>query len=65
VESPVEYYSARLSNKQRKKTLIEEVLATETENNRFKNAYAKVQAVKTSGRKAFYKAHKAKRSRRS
>jgi hypothetical protein len=65
VESPVEYYSARLPNKQRKETLADEVLAIEAENHRFKNAYAKVQAAKTSGRKASYKVRKAKRSGRS
>ena len=65
VESPVEYYSARLPNKQRKKTLADEVLAIEAENHRFRNAYAKVQAAKTSGKKASYKVRKVKRSGRS
>ncbi len=54
-----------MPNKQRKKTLVDEVLAVEAENRRFRNAYAKVQAVKTSGKKASYKARKAKRSGRS
>jgi len=61
----VEYYSARLPNKQRKKTLVDEVLAVEEENHYFRNAYAKVQAVKTSGKKATYKVRKAKRLGRS
>jgi hypothetical protein len=65
VESPAEYYSARLPNKQRKKTLADEVLAVEAKNHHFRNAYAKVQAVKTSGKKASYKVRKMKRSRRS
>jgi hypothetical protein len=54
-----------LPNKQRKKTLVDEVLAVEAENHRFRNAYAKVQAVKTSGRKGSYKVRKAKRPGRS
>lgn len=65
VESATEFYSARLPNKQRKKTLADEVMAVEAEDRRLKNAYTKIQAVKTSGKKAFYKARKAKRSRRS
>ncbi|KAI9744299.1 MAG: hypothetical protein M1818_002451 [Claussenomyces sp. TS43310] len=65
IESPAEYFSARLPNKQRKRTFADEVLAVEAGNNRFKSAYAKVQADKTSGKKAYYKARMAKRSKRS
>jgi hypothetical protein len=54
-----------LPKKQRKKTLADEVLAVEAENHRFRDAYAKVQAAKTSGKKASYKVHKVKRSGRS
>jgi hypothetical protein len=61
----VEYYSARLPNKQRKKTLVDEVLAVEAENHHFRNAYAKVQAIKTSGKKVPYKIRKVKRHGRS
>jgi hypothetical protein len=64
VESHAEYYSARLPNKKRKKTLADEVLAVEAENHRLRNAYAKAQAVSTSGKRAYYKALKAKRSGR-
>ncbi|RFU33530.1 hypothetical protein B7463_g2839, partial [Scytalidium lignicola] len=62
VESPAEYFSARLSNKQRKKTLAEEVLAGEKETGRFKSKYAEIQSVKTSGKKESYKIRKAKRT---
>jgi hypothetical protein len=65
IESPAEYYSARLSNKQRKKTLADEVLAVEAENHHFRNEYAKLQAVKTSGKKGSYKIRKMKRSGKS
>ncbi|KAH8803150.1 Fcf2 pre-rRNA processing-domain-containing protein [Xylogone sp. PMI_703] len=64
IESPVEYFSARLSNKERKKTLTEEVLAGEKETGRFKRKYAEIQAVKTSGKKASWKIRKAKRAGR-
>jgi len=62
IEGPTEYFSARLSNKQRKQTFVEEVLATEASTGRFKNKYGEIQAAKTSGKKAHYKALKAKRS---
>ena len=54
-----------MPNKQRKKTLADEVLAVEAENHHFRNAYAKVQAVKTSGKKVSYKVRKVKRFGRS
>ncbi len=65
VEAPAEYYSARLPNRLRGKTMADEVLAAEAANHRFRNAYAGVQAAKTSGKKADYKVRKAKRSGRS
>ncbi|TKX24224.1 hypothetical protein C1H76_3527 [Elsinoe australis] len=62
IEGPTEYHSARLSNRDRKRTLVEEVLAGERQSGRFKKKYGDVQAKKTSGKKAFYNALKAKRS---
>ncbi|KAF2151199.1 rRNA-processing protein FCF2 [Myriangium duriaei CBS 260.36] len=62
IEGPTEYYSARINNKDRKRTFVEEVLAGEQETGRFKRKYGDVQAKKTSGKKAFYNALKAKRS---
>lgn len=62
IEGPTEYHSARLSNRDRKRTLVEEVLAGEQQSGRFKKKYGDVQAKKTSGKKAFYNALKAKRS---
>lgn len=61
IEGPTEYYSSRLLNRERKKTFIEEVLAAEEENGRFKRKYGDIQALKTSGKKAFYKKLKEKR----
>lgn len=55
IEGPTEYFSARLSNKDRKRTLAEEVLENEKASGRFKKKYAEVQALKTSGKKAHYK----------
>lgn len=64
IEGPTEYYNARLQNKERKKTFVEEVLAQESETGRFKNKYNEIQKSKTSGKKAFYKALKEKRKGR-
>jgi len=55
IEGPTEYFSARLSNKDRKRTLIEEILAGESSTGRFKLKYNEIQAAKTSGKKAHYK----------
>ncbi|KAF2405165.1 Fcf2-domain-containing protein [Trichodelitschia bisporula] len=63
VEGPTEFYSARLRNKDRKETFVEDALAGEVETGRFKRKYEEVQTKKTSGKKAFYKALKAKRSK--
>ncbi|KIW01755.1 uncharacterized protein PV09_06931 [Verruconis gallopava] len=55
VEGPTEFYSARIENKQRKQTFVEEVLAGEKESGRFKSKYEELQAVKKSGKKGYYK----------
>jgi len=64
VEGPTEYYSARLSNKDRKRTFVEEVLAGEQATGRFSKKYGDIQVTKTSGKKAHYKALQAKRKKR-
>lgn len=64
VEGPTEYYSARLSNKDRNKSFVDEVLAGEQANGRFRKKYGDVQVGKTSGKKAYYKAVQEKRSKR-
>lgn len=61
VEGPTEFYSARVANRDRKRTFVEEVLAGERETGRFKNKYDQVQSSKTSGKKAYYNDLKAKR----
>jgi hypothetical protein len=62
IEGPTEFFSGRLTNKQRKQTFVGEILETESSTGRFRNKYRDIQAVKTSGKKAYYKALKAKRS---
>jgi hypothetical protein len=61
VEGPTEFFSGRIQKKDRKKTFVEDALATEAKTGRFKMKYGEVQMKKTSGKKAFYKALKAKR----
>ncbi|KAH9221879.1 putative rRNA-processing protein fcf2 [Leptodontidium sp. 2 PMI_412] len=55
IEGPTEYFSSRLLNKDRKRTLVEEVLAGEKASGRFKSKYNEIQDAKTSGKKAHYK----------
>ena len=62
IQGPAEYFSSRLPNKERKRTLVEEVLANEQFTSRFKKKYNEIQALKTSGKKAYYKNLKAKKS---
>ena len=53
IAGPADFYSGRLTRKERKKTLLEEVTA---EHNAVKlnSKYAGIQRTKSSGRKAFY-----------
>ena len=64
IEGATEFFSARIAKKDRKKNFVEEALAGESENGRFKRKYDEVQASKTSGKKAYYKAVQAKRARK-
>ncbi|KAM0793870.1 Fcf2 pre-rRNA processing-domain-containing protein [Usnea florida] len=63
IEGPAEYFSSRLPNKHRKRTFIEEVLANEKLTGRFKKKYSEIQASKASGRKAYYKKMKERKSK--
>ena len=55
VEGATEFFSARMTKKERKKTLVEEVLETEDKTRRFKNKYGEIQEKKQSGKKGHYK----------
>ena len=65
IEGPTEYFSGRLSNKERKQTFIEEVLEREKSEGRFKLKYEAIQVTKTSGKKAHFKKMKELRRGRS
>lgn len=65
IEGPTEWYSARIKKKDRAKNFVEETLAAEQENGRFKRKYAEIQDKKSSGKKAHYKKMKDKRKKRN
>ncbi|KAI1180066.1 Fcf2 pre-rRNA processing-domain-containing protein [Nemania sp. FL0916] len=55
IPGPTDYFSSRTTKKDRKRTLLEDVLETEDTTRRFKNKYGEIQAAKTSGKKGHYK----------
>lgn len=62
IEGPTEHFSARLTNRERKRTFVEDVLASEKSVGRHRTTYNQIQASKSNGKKAFYKKLKSKRS---
>ncbi|KUI59313.1 rRNA-processing protein fcf2 [Cytospora mali] len=63
LEAPLDYHTGRVPRRERKRTLVEEVLAIGDTNDKFKNRYEKIQEKKTSGKKAHYKKVVARRKR--
>lgn len=63
VEGNTEFFSARLSRKDRKTTIADEILADEKSKKYFKRKYGEIQVAKTSGGKAYYKKLKAMRKK--
>lgn len=57
-------HSSRLTKKQRKRTIVEEVLASAESGSKFKTRYNEIQTRKMSGRKGYYKKLVAQRKRR-
>ncbi|KAJ0116418.1 rrna-processing protein fcf2 [Diaporthe amygdali] len=55
IEGPLEHHNGRLTRKERKRTLVEEVLATGEADGKFKDRYEKIQEKKMSGKKGYYK----------
>ncbi len=64
VEGPTEFYSGRLTKRERKRTIVEEVLSAREANNKYKTKYDEIQGRKRSGKKAHYKKLVAQRRRR-
>jgi Fcf2 pre-rRNA processing len=61
IEGPTEFFNARLTKKERKRTFVEEALAGEAETGRLKKKYEDIMEKKRSGRKEWYKAQRARR----
>ncbi|KAI1082355.1 Fcf2-domain-containing protein [Whalleya microplaca] len=55
VEGPTDFFNARMTKKERKRTLLEEVLETEDSTRKLKSKYGQIQEVKKSGKKGYYK----------
>ncbi|KAM0247683.1 hypothetical protein ACHAP5_003930 [Fusarium lateritium] len=64
IAGPTEFYSARLTRKERKGTMLEEITRG-IDNHKFTDKYAGIQKQKTSGKKAFYKGVVAQRRKRN
>lgn len=62
IQGPTEFFSGRIAKKDRKKTFVEETMATESQTRRFASKYRDIQDTKTSGKKAFYNKLRAKRN---
>lgn len=58
VEDKTEFFSSRLTKKQRKSTLLESLMADNETNKYFKRKYSEIQLQKTSGKKGYYKKNK-------
>ncbi|KAK5988741.1 rRNA-processing protein fcf2 [Cladobotryum mycophilum] len=54
IEGPTDFYSARLTRRERKSTLLEHIM-TEHDDPKLKSKYTDIQQQKTSGKKAFYR----------
>ncbi|KAK1236848.1 hypothetical protein MKX08_007796 [Trichoderma sp. CBMAI-0020] len=64
IASPTDPFSARLSRKERKQTLLEGVMVAHNDN-KLASKYSDIQERKRSGRKAFYKSVVSKRRQRN
>ncbi|KAH7074400.1 Fcf2 pre-rRNA processing-domain-containing protein [Paraphoma chrysanthemicola] len=63
VEGATEFFSSRLTKKERKQTILEEVISQEKESGRFQRKYEDINKSKASGKKAYHKSVKAKRNK--
>ncbi|KAH7144664.1 Fcf2 pre-rRNA processing-domain-containing protein [Dactylonectria estremocensis] len=63
IAGPTEFYSARLTRKERKGTMLEEVMSS-YDRTKFSAKYASIQKQKTSGKKGFYQKVVAQRRKR-
>ncbi|KAK5778664.1 Fcf2p PWA37_000062 [Arxiozyma heterogenica] len=55
MEDKTEFFSSRLTKKQRKSTILESLMADKDTDKYFKRKYSEIQVQKTSGKKSHYK----------
>ena len=63
IEGNTEFFNSRINKKDRKNTILDEVMADGSSKSRFKRKYEEIQATKKSGKKDFYKKIKAQRTK--
>ncbi|CEP63505.1 Fcf2p LALA0_S08e03994g [Lachancea lanzarotensis] len=63
VEDKSEFYSSRMTKRERKGTTLESLMASDDTNRYFKRKYGEVQSKKTSGAKGHYKKVREKRKK--
>jgi hypothetical protein len=63
VEGPTDFFSGRISRKDRRETFVEETLAQKDTVSRFKRKYSEILSTKRSGRADHYKSVMAKRKK--
>lgn len=63
VEGSAEFFNARINRKDRRKTILDEILADGAGRQRFKRKFAEIQAASKSGKKEFYRKLKERRSK--
>lgn len=61
IEGPTDFFSGRLTKRERRQTLAQTILANERSDGRLRRQYLEVQQIKTSGKKADYKRRVEKR----
>jgi hypothetical protein len=64
IEGPTEFFSSRLTKRERKQTIVDELLADEEARGYYKRRFMEVQSRTQSGGKKHYKKQKAKRAQK-
>lgn len=64
VESPTEFFSARIKKKDRKETIVQELLADQKSRDYFKRKFNEIQEKSVSGGKRWYKKMQERRKQR-
>ena len=64
IESPTEFFSARIKKKDRKETIVQELLADQKSREYFKKKYNEIQEKSASGGKKWYRQLQERKKRR-